>query len=206
MHWLICCRAALRKRGQNGTIRRFFLALLLVLFAFIVFRVFVRRDYAAHGRLKAFSSSLQLFVFTVYIFFTYLFNPSQWVLFWRFRIAPMPALYQAGYFMNCAGLLISFGTMAWFGIKRALGLQSDGLLMVLGFALQWPSLYSAGWALIFLVMMHWMIRTEEEHLLRVFGDACAKYCREVPRYLLPRRIDPCSCLYGYRPLSSTYRG
>lgn len=38
-----------------------------------------------------------------------------------------------------------------------------GYLMVAGAALQWVSWYALGWAAIFVIMGHWMIRTEEEH-------------------------------------------
>jgi protein-S-isoprenylcysteine O-methyltransferase Ste14 len=33
------------------------------------------------------------------------------------------------------------------------------------------------------LIMHWMVLTEEEHLLRLFGDEYKAYCAETPRYL-----------------------
>jgi protein-S-isoprenylcysteine O-methyltransferase Ste14 len=101
--------------------------------------------------------------------------------------------------------VVAFGTMGWFGIKRAFGISVDGLqqegpykisrnpqvlggyLLVIGVALQWPSLYSLGWILMYAIIMHWMVITEEEHLNRVFGEEYERYCARVPRYILSRR-------------------
>lgn len=40
-----------------------------------------------------------------------------------------------------------------------------------------------GWVLMYALIGHWMIITEEEHLGRVFGGDYNEYCKEVPRYL-----------------------
>ena len=44
--------------------------------------------------------------------------------------------------------------------------------------------YALGWVLIFLVMIHTMVLTEEEHLRNTFGDEYVQYCQRVPRYLV----------------------
>ena len=183
----------------------FFCANLLLLFAYVVFRIIVRRDYITRGRLGAFSSGLQLIVFLGFFCFPYLFNPPEWAWFWRTGSASSPGLHFAGLLLICIGFVVAFGTMAWFGIQRAFGVSVDGLkvegpytisrnpqilggyLLVSGTALQWLSLYSLGWIGMYAIIAHWMILTEEEHLYRIFAEAYEAYCSEVPRYLLVRR-------------------
>jgi protein-S-isoprenylcysteine O-methyltransferase Ste14 len=179
----------------------FVLAALLLLCAYFVFRILVRRAYAAQGRLSAPLSGLQLLIFLGFFCFPYLYNPPEWGNFWQVSKAPNPALAQAGLIIICAGLVGAFGTMAWFGLKQAFGVANEGLtqsgpyrfsrnpqilggyLMVIGCSLQWPSLYSLGWILMYALIMHWMVITEEEHLRKVYGEAYETYCSEVPRYL-----------------------
>jgi protein-S-isoprenylcysteine O-methyltransferase Ste14 len=59
----------------------------------------------------------------------------------------------------------------------------SGYLLIIGTSLQRPSLYSLGWVLMYALITHWMIATEEEHLARIYGEEYEKYCLEVPRYL-----------------------
>lgn len=178
-----------------------FLPLLLLLFAYLVFRILVRRVYLERGRLSVISSGLQLVVFAGYFGLGYLFNPPEWIVFWMIGSASSRELFTAGFLIVCIGLVVAFGTMFWFGIGRAFGVHQDGLkktgpyrlsrnpqviggyLLVAGTSLQWPSLYAIGWILIYAVIAHWMIITEEEHLHRLFGKEYQAYCAEVPRYL-----------------------
>jgi protein-S-isoprenylcysteine O-methyltransferase Ste14 len=99
------------------------------------------------------------------------------------------------------GFIVAFGTMAWFGIGKAFGLKVEGItrqgpykisrnpqilggyLLVIGTAVQRPSLYALGWLLMYALIAHWMIITEEEHLSRLFGEEYQRYCSQVPRYL-----------------------
>jgi hypothetical protein len=55
---------------------------LLLAFAYAVLRVIVRREYRLRGRLKGWSSILQLLVVAGVMAFPYLFNPPEWVLSW----------------------------------------------------------------------------------------------------------------------------
>ena len=90
--------------------------------------------------------------------------------------------------------------MFWFGLRRAFGLEVEGIirigpyrftrnpqmlggwLMVLGVLVYLPSVYNLGWVLIWAVIGHWMVTTEETHLRRVFGEEYEQYCKETPRY------------------------
>jgi protein-S-isoprenylcysteine O-methyltransferase Ste14 len=87
------------------------------------------------------------------------------------------------------------------GVLRSLGLgtvklEQSGLyrlsrnpqvlactLYVIGFVMLWPSWYSVGWLLLYMVMIHRMVLTEEEHLLRTHGKQYELYCERVPRYI-----------------------
>jgi protein-S-isoprenylcysteine O-methyltransferase Ste14 len=105
-------------------------------------------------------------------------------------------------FWKRQGWPVAFGTMALFGLRRAFGLQAEGMvttgpyrfsrnpqllggwLMVLGMLAYQPSLYALGWVLIWALIGHWMITVEEEHLQRLFGEAYQRYRQATPRYLL----------------------
>jgi protein-S-isoprenylcysteine O-methyltransferase Ste14 len=99
------------------------------------------------------------------------------------------------------GFLVAFGTMAWFGIRRAFGLEAKGLiitgpyrftrnpqilggyLLVIGVTVQWPSWFAIIWIVLYGVIGHWMVLTEEEHLRTILGEEYMRYCQKVPRYL-----------------------
>lgn len=182
-----------------------FLTILLLGSAYLVFRVIVRREYRDRGHLTWMTSTLQLIVFAGLMSFPYLFNPPAWALFWQLTGPTSSQQQTAGLIIILLGFVVAFGTMAWFGLRRAFGLETQGLiqsgpyrltrnpqilggyLMVVGVTVQWPSWYAVAWIILYGVIGHWMITTEEEHLLGVFSDEYISYCEQVPRYLLKRR-------------------
>ncbi|MBW1820922.1 MAG: hypothetical protein JRI92_04015 [Deltaproteobacteria bacterium] len=187
------------------------LAILLLLFAYIVFRYFVRRDYRDRGQLGAVTSITQLSVFVVYFGFPYLFNPPEWAWFWRQSGSAPQALQLLGFGLICGGIITAFGTMAWFGMGKAFGVIIEGItiqgpykisrnpqilgiyLMVIGTVLQRPSLYAVVWLVMYSLISHWNIMTEEDHLYRIFREKYQKYCSEVPRYLrVPKKTKEAS--------------
>lgn len=171
-------------------------AFLLLLFAFVTFRVLVRRDYLRRGRLSPVSVTLEYAVFFGWAYFTYLDGSAA---------APIPAagpaLRPIAWTLIILGLGVTLIAMARLGIRRLHGLDSRALeasglyrlsrnpqivgsgLAVLGYALYWPSWHTGGWLVLYLVICHLMVLTEEEHLRRVFGEDYARYCDRVPRYL-----------------------
>lgn len=183
----------------------FTLAVLLLLFAYIVFRIIIRRNYITRGRLSRLLSVMQLIVFIGLFCFPYQFNPAEWVCFWMVSTSSSLGLYLIGLIVLCIGFLVTFGTMLLLGIGRAFGVHIDGLqkvglsrlsrnpqiiggyLLVIGISIQWPSLYALGWILMYAIITHLMIMTEEEHLNRIFGKEYENYCLEVPRYLLIKK-------------------
>lgn len=181
----------------------FLLALLLIAYAYWVFRRTVRRDYLVHGRLNSFTSLLQLLVFAAYFGFPLLYLPPEWIWFWRPSGGATPALQLSGLVLICLGFLVAFGTMGWFGMRKAFGLAAKnlttagaykisrnpqiigGYLLVMGTFVQWPSFYALGWGFMYALIAHWMVITEEEHLTQLFGAEYTDYCSEVPRYIIP---------------------
>jgi len=136
--------------------------------------------------------------------FPYLFNPPEWPWFWRLYGTTSIQLRLLGLSLILLGFILAFGTMAWFGLRRAFGLEVKGLirlgpyrftrnpqilggyLLVFGTATQWLSWYSLGWIILYGLIGHWMITTEEEHLRAQFGDEYTRYCEQVPRYLFKK--------------------
>jgi len=177
------------------------LALLLLITVYIVFRRLVRRDYLHRGHLTCVSSFLQLLMFAGVMSFPYLFNPPEWPWFWRLTGSTDLRLRILGLALIVLGFIIAFGTMAWFGMRRAFGFEVQGLirtgpyritrnpqilggyLLVVGTTVQWPSWYGLGWIVLYGIIGHWMVIIEEEHLRAKFGEEYERYCEQAPRYL-----------------------
>jgi protein-S-isoprenylcysteine O-methyltransferase Ste14 len=180
------------------------LTLLLLGTAYVVFCVIVRRDYQHRGQLTWLTASLQLIVFVGVMSFPYLFNPPLWASFWLL-VGPTSLQQQIiGLVIILLGLVMAFGTMGWFGLRRAFGFETQrlitsgpyrltrnpqilgGYLLVIGVSVQWPSGYMLIWIAIFGLIGHWMILAEEEHLQKALGDDYISYCEQVPRYLVKK--------------------
>jgi protein-S-isoprenylcysteine O-methyltransferase Ste14 len=56
-------------------------------------------------------------------------------------------------------------------------------LLVIGAVVLWPSCYALGWVVLYGIVAHMMVLTEEDHLRDVFGEEYERYCGRVPRYL-----------------------
>ncbi len=187
------------------------LVLSLLVIAYVVFRWIVRRDYLKRGHLTWLSSSLQLIVFAGVMSIPYLFNPPEWPWFWRLDGSYLFLLRILGMAIILLGFFIAFGTMVWFGIRRAFGFEVKGLirvalyrltrnpqiiggyLLVIGITVQWPSWYSLSWIIMYGLIGHWMIITEEEHLRGEYGQEYEDYCEQTPRYLFNDRNPRKTC-------------
>ena len=179
--------------------------LLLLAISYVAFRVIIRREYRLRGKLTWISSSLQLVVFGGLMSFPYLFNPSEWAWFWLFTGPTSPQQRIIGLVIIILGFVMAFGTMAWFGIRLAFGLETQrlittgpyrftrnpqilgGYLLVIGVSVQWTSWFMLIWIILYGLVGHWMILTEEEHLHMVLGNEYKFYCEQTPRYLIPVR-------------------
>lgn len=181
-------------------------AALLLVAAFCTFRVIVRRDYLRRGRLTLVSYSLQLLIWGWFFGLPYLYNPADWVWFWTYEPPLGTGLRAIAVFCIVLGLALLVLAMTQLGLDRSVGrkvnaLRGSGVYgvtrnpqivggapLIIGLALLWPSWYAAGWVLLFVVLAHLMVRTEEEHLRALHGQDYERYCNQVPRYLrLPRR-------------------
>ena len=181
------------------TVVYFGAAFFLLVLAFVIFRIIVRQDYQRKGRLTWPSILLELLIFALHANFSYIFLPAAW--------PGMPAL-PGNPFLKTSGLLIlgsglvgvAIG-MAGLGFGRVFGqdvgeIKQTGLygltrnpqivaygLVVLGWAVLWPSWSGVGWVALYGAIAQLMVITEEEHLRAVGGEAYRRYCERVPRYL-----------------------
>ena len=180
-------------------------AALLLSAEFLVFRVAVRRDYQRRGRLTLFSALLELLAWAAYMFFPLLYNPIDWLYFWEAEPPVGETLGIVGVSVTIAGMALAFVTMAWFGLRRAFGLQAKklvqtgpyrysrnpqlvgGALLVIGSAVLYPSWYALGWTLMYGAVAQMMVLSEEEQLRNVFGEEYVAYCERVPRFVGFRR-------------------
>jgi protein-S-isoprenylcysteine O-methyltransferase Ste14 len=63
-----------------------------------------------------------------------------------------------------------------------------GFFFIVGYAMLWLSWNGVLWASLWLLITHLMVRGEETHLEKVFGDEYQNYCVYTPRYLgLPKK-------------------
>jgi protein-S-isoprenylcysteine O-methyltransferase Ste14 len=175
--------------------------------AFAVFRIFVRHDYERKGRLTPFSSLLELLICFCYFFFPYIYAPSCWAELWSCPTPIGPVPRTMGLTSVVVGAAIAFPAMVWLGLRRSVGQEPrvlketgfyrvtrnpqvmGGALMVIGVAALWPSWYALGWVVLYAVIFHMMVLTEEEHLRTTHGEEYKRYCERVPRYVgFPRRL------------------
>lgn len=180
------------------------LSSLMVLFSYLVFRVIVRKEYEKRGRLSAFATLLECLVFALHANLSYTFLPAKWP---TLPSLPDNEFHSAvGFGILVIGVVVTLWSMISLGLLKALGERTGSLyrsgfyrysrnpqvvaygLVVIGFALLWPSLYGLGWILIYGAIAYMMVRAEEEHLGRTFGLEYEHYCEKVPGYLpWPRR-------------------
>ena len=169
-------------------------ALLLLLAAFVTFRIFVRRDYRKRGRLSLFSSFLQLLLFFLHGLSAYVYVGSSQV------DGDSPFFILAIILMVTGVALLAF-VMITLGMGDVVGLKVAGLktsgpyrhtrnpqiitgsFFYIGYAILWPSWTGLVWVGLFWIMLHIMVLTEEEHLRRAFGEEYKHYYQKTPRYL-----------------------
>ena len=190
--------------GWTEFIIDFAVIALVLLFGYIVFRVVVRRDYERYGRLKAGALVLEFIVFAAHANLCYLFLPVPWP-----ELPPLPSnklQLIVGFGLAALGVLLTLWTMGRLGFKKVCGQPSDKLhivgfyrwsrnpqlvfygLALLGLVALWPAPYAIIWLLVYAVLALWMVRSEEEHLVRIFGVEYQRYCEQVSRFI-PRQLS-----------------
>lgn len=180
-------------------------AILLLAGAFVIFRMIVRHGYEQNRHLTPLPFFLQLLIWGVFFAFPCIYNPYDWAWSQSSISQAIPSLMVIGWICVGLGLLIVIGALLWLGLVRSTcqpvkKLEQagpycltrnpqcmGGALLIVGIILLWPSWYAFGWLVLFAAMVHMMVRTEEEHLQRIFGQEYERYCQRVPRYLGPLR-------------------
>jgi protein-S-isoprenylcysteine O-methyltransferase Ste14 len=170
-------------------------AALLLIAAHLIFRR-VGRDYERQGRLTPFSSFLEVVIFALHGMASYLFLDSD-----LGHVRPGSPVIILAITAMVVGLALLAMAMGGLGMKRSVGqevtaLKQSGLyrwsrnpqivaygLFVIGYALLWPSWSGAVWVILYWLIGHMMVRTEEAHLNQVYGQAYAIYCSRTPRYI-----------------------
>jgi protein-S-isoprenylcysteine O-methyltransferase Ste14 len=171
------------------------IAIVLPILGALLFRR-VGQDYERRGRLTRFSTFLQVLIF-------FLHGASSYVLL-DSRLGAIDAkspIFGLAVVLLAGGLVMLFAAMGRLGVPETLGRDVTGLhcsgmyqhsrnpqilsygLVVTGYALLWPSWSGVLWLTIYAVIAHMMIRTEEAHLRKTYGDSYVEYCTRTPRYI-----------------------
>ena len=175
------------------------LYILTILFAYYVFRVVVRKNYQKKGELSNYATVLEFLIFAVHANLSYTFLPAPY--------PEMPAYpdnqlqVRLGISFLIIGIFLTLWAMSGLGFKKACGQDTQTLnrfgfyqyvrnpqivfygIAILGMPIIWPSFYALGWILLYAIIAHMMIITEEEHLLRIYKEDYKNYCEDVPRYI-----------------------
>jgi len=188
-------------RLMNSPLSTFPALLLVAALAAGAFWVFarVRADYRARGRLSRPVAILQVGYFCVYALSSYAVLDSRLP-----HVRTAGPLFPAAIVLMILGALLVLLSMPFLG-RRSFGQEVGGLhtaglyrfsrnpqlvggfLFILGYTCLWPSWPGALWAALWLLIAHLMVRGEEEHLRKTFGQEYEANCTRVPRYLgLPK--------------------
>ncbi len=173
----------------------------LLLVGIILIFARVRTDYLKLGRLSPPTAFLLVLLFALHAASSYFFLDSHLS---HIRRGPV---FDAAIVCLAAGLILTWEAMVRLGWRQSLGTRLSVLresgpyrlsrnpqivgyaLVVIGYALLWPAWLGLVWVVIYLVIAHWMVSAEEEHLRRQFGKAYVAYCQRTPRYIgLPKPL------------------
>ena len=170
--------------------------ILLLSLGFFTLRYLVPRDYRRLGKLSPSITFIQALLFFVYGGFPYIYLDKDWP-----AVSVPLFIHIIGELLIFFGLAFLFYGMFRLGVLRSMGrgtpyLDQSGIygisrnpqaiacgLYVIGFLMLWPSWYAAGWAVLYIPLIHMMVMSEEEHLRRTHGQDYQDYCNKVPRYL-----------------------
>ena len=173
------------------------IAVLFLLFSYVVFRKIIRQDYKKHMKLTPISYVLEVLVFAMHANSIYLILPGQWP-----QLPPLPEnliLKTVSFVLLSIGVLILLISYFSLGNKPSLGmdknkLKTDGIyqysrnpqlvgygMMLLSFTILFFSWLLLFWFFQYLIISYFMIRSEEEFLTQRYGDAYEEYRKKVPR-------------------------
>lgn len=161
-----------------------------------VFRMVVRREYLAVGRLRWPAGLAQYAAILAWVGFGWINAPRDWPV---VHVGTVQA--TLGWTAFAAGWVLTLAAFVRLGVRRSHGvrvgeLRTTGfyrvtrnpqavafLAAMVGYVLLWPGWRSYGVLVLVAVLCQEMIRAEEIHLQRVFGDEYERYRERTPRYL-----------------------
>jgi hypothetical protein len=179
--------------------------ILLVLGGYFIIKRHSQNSYKQYHQLSNTSLFLLCTNWGVYFAFPSMYNPYNWA--WSFSndVIEIKFVQFLSSILIIAGLVGLVVSLFWLGMLHSTGqllnhLKTNGpyrftrnpqlvtiAFIVLGYTTLRPSLYAIGWLVLFSILAHFMIISEEEHLYNIFGEEYKKYCLRTPRYL---RIYP----------------
>jgi len=180
---------------MNTTATMAMIAVLLPILGALIF-MRVGQDYKRYGKLTNRSSALEILIFVLHGTSSYAFLDSR-----LNTIDTGNPLFGLSLVLIIGGLAMLFSTMGRLGSARTLGQKSPGLhcagvykhsrnpqilfygFVVIGYALLWPSWSGVVWLVIYAVIAEIMVRTEEAHLKKTYGNKYVEYCTRTPRYV-----------------------
>jgi protein-S-isoprenylcysteine O-methyltransferase Ste14 len=168
-------------------------------FGWLVFRVVVRRDYLRLGKLSGISVFLEILVFFIHGMLSYLYIEAEFPS--MPPLEPKPIVNTIGFILIGLGLIGTLTAMTRLGYGVSVGQTAGSVhrtgfyaltrnpqmifytILILGYSLLWTNWLTILWVVVFMIVGHMMVITEEEYLLASYGEEYGDYCREVPRYL-----------------------
>lgn len=174
--------------------------ILLVAGYLILYRM-ADRSYGRHYRLNPSSLFCLCLVWGAFFAFPSLFRPYNWAWSFSDRLTGISLFRYLSILFILTGLLGVIGSILWLGIARSTGSSADilktsgvyrisrnpqvvaGGFIVSGYALLWPVWYSLGWLILFCILAHLMVISEEKHLARRYGKEYVSYCQRTHRYI-----------------------
>ena len=170
-------------------------ALIVILCTFAIFKK-VDKDYHSRGKLSILATVLEFLLFFIHGVTSYCFLSSDWN-----RIDFRNPFTAFVLIIILVGFILTLISMSSLGFKKSVGqdiktlkiagfykytrnpqLMFYGLFLV-GYALLWPSYKAVIWILLYFFMVHIMVRTEERHLRKTFGQDYLAYCEKIPRFI-----------------------
>ncbi len=167
----------------------------IIILSWITFRI-VARDYRTKHKLTSRSSFIETAIFFIHGCSSYIFLDSN-----LSAIKLNKLSFTLTLTLIALGLVGVYFSMSRLGLSVSIGqktqkLRKNGLyrfsrnpqivayfLVVLGYSLLWPSLLGGLWVCLYLVIAQIMVKTEEEHLVRLYGDEYRQYYSQTSKYI-----------------------
>ena len=177
------------------------LLIILILCGYLIFNIYTQRSYEQHKQLSFFPLLLSFIMWGCFFAFPSLYSPYNWAWSFSNNVELSTVFILISKFLIFTGIVFTLYSMIRLGIFRTMGntpvkLITDGpykftrnpqlsacSLIVVGYVLLRPSVFSFGWLLLFIIIANIMIQSEEKHLRNLFGDKFDIYCSVTNRWI-----------------------